>query len=91
MRDHGRSEEEVAFKKRMERRNNPPPTVHDTSYKLFEEFQLTTNRNDPSYRNWIEGRLKKINTEEHFISDFNGETFVDNYFMNIDPNQASSM
>ena len=60
-------------------------TLHDTSYKLYGHYQLTTNRNDPSYRNWISGKLKKINTDEYFFSDFKEKPFIDQYFMKVDP------
>lgn len=36
-------------------------TIHDTNHKPYENFKLTTNRNNFSYRNWIKGKLIKMN------------------------------
>ena len=66
-------------------------TVHDTSYKVYNNMQLTTNRNDTSYRNWITGKLKKINTEENFLTDFKEKSFMEQYFDKINPKVNGSM
>ena len=65
-------------------------TVHDMNYKIFEKFQLTCDRNDPSYRNWIMGRLRKVARDEEMIQDIADDKFLDQYFVNFDLEQNSS-
>ena len=58
-------------------------TIHDTNHKPYENFKLTTNRNNFSYRNWIKGKLVHINDlkkgsdegSDETASEFNEETF----------------
>lgn len=64
-------------------------TLHDIGNRLCgNETTLMSNRNDATYRNWIKGKLKRINTEKQdFVMDepFNEEAFAETYFSKINP------
>ena len=63
-------------------------TIHDTDNKLYEKFKLTTDRKNLTYRNWFAGKMKK-ESNEHDLK-FNEDSFVNQYFVRIDPKQQNS-
>ena len=63
-------------------------TVHDVSHKLYDNQLDHLKRNDTSYRNWIKGKLKRINSERNSIvigDQFNEKIFAKKYFARVNP------
>ena len=78
--DHDDEFDELQYREALlqsKLRHSAKETVHDLSYKLHDDFRLTSNKNDPGYRAWLRSKLKKINNEELMNPDFNADHFVD--------------